>query len=322
MPASGCNPNRSTRRHPNGSGPRRRVDNDEAVKTRVVLLAILVALGACQVTSAAATGSTATISVDSPCGVTKGAPSYTHVVWILLENEGYSVVGSPNAPYLNRLTQSCALAVNDVAISHPSLPNYIALTSGSTHGISDDGEPSIHPLVGASIFSQLDGKWRALVQSMPEACDHVTSGSYAARHNPAVYYLSLASTCRRDDIPLTFPMNLSAPFTFITPNICDDMHSCPVNIGDRWLSRIVPEIIESPQYQSQSLALFITFDENDGGANNRVPTYVIAPSVPKGTRVATAFTHYSLLRTTEQLLHLPFLGKAQRAASMLNPFHL
>jgi hypothetical protein len=293
------------------------------VNLRSLWLAPLIALAAWQVPPlASAASSPAQISAQVPCGVSGTAPTYQHVVWILLENVGYSVVGSPSAPYLNTLADRCGLATNYLAISHPSLPNYIALTSGSTHGITDDDEPVAHPLAGPSIFSELDGNWRGLVQSMPGACDHVTSGTYAARHNPAVYYVNLGATCRRDDVPLTLPLNLSARFTFITPNICDDMHSCPVAIGDRWLSQVVPEIVASTQYQARSLVLFITFDENDGGPTNQVPTYVVAPSVPRHSRIGVALTHYSLLRTTETLLGLPLLGAARSATSMISPFHL
>jgi hypothetical protein len=144
---------------------------------------------------------------------------------------------------------------------------------------------------------------------------------YAARHNPAAYYTALPS-CASDDVPLHLPLDLSAKFTFITPNVCDDMHSCPVSIGDTWLSQIVPTIIANPEYQADSLVLFITFDENDTAATNRVPTYVIAPSVPRGRRVSNALSHYSLLRATESLLGLSYLGAAAHAPSMLAPFHL
>ncbi len=261
------------------------------------------------------------LPASAPCGA-PGTTNYSHVVWILLENVGYSVVGSPSAPYLNSLETACGLATNDDAVSHPSLPNYIALTSGSTQGISDDGEPSAHPLTVPSIFSQLGNRWRALVESMPSRCDRITSGTYAARHNPAVYYRSITAACERNDVPLSLPLNLSAAFTFITPNICNDMHSCAVSVGDAWLRRMVPLILESPEYQSRSLVLFITFDENDSQASNQVPTLVIAPSVPRGARVAVAFTHYSLLRTTETLLGVGLLGGARTAHSMIAPFHL
>jgi hypothetical protein len=261
------------------------------------------------------------IPATSPCGVA-GTVHYSHVTWIILENVGYSIVGSPSAPYFNQLASRCGLATNDYAVSHPSLPNYIALTSGSTQGISDDGEPSSHPLSAPSIFSELGSNWKSLVESMPTACDHVTSGQYAARHNPAVYYTTATTSCRRQDVPMRLPLSLGAGFTMIVPNVCDDMHSCPVAIGDAWLRRIVPLILASSQYQSRSMILFITFDENDAMASNQIPTLVIAPSVPQGERVDVRLTHYSLLKTTETLLHVEPLGQARTARSIIAPFHL
>jgi hypothetical protein len=284
-------------------------------------LVVIVALLGIVITSSSAQAGTSKISPDAPCG-TNVTPHYKHVVWILLENVGYSVVGSSSAPYLNSLANACGLATNDRAVAHPSLPNYIALTSGSTQGITDDAEPSAHALSTPSLFSQLKGNWRSLVESMPSVCDHVTSGLYAARHNPAVYFTNLGSACQRNDVPLTYPLQLQAGFTLIVPNICDDMHSCSVATGDAWLRRFVPKILASSYYQQGSLALFITFDENDEQSSNRVPVIVVAPSVPSHSDSALAFTHYSLLRTTENLLNVPTLGAASHATSMIAPFHL
>jgi hypothetical protein len=262
------------------------------------------------------------LSASAPCAGSSSPLHVKHVVWIVLENLGYSVVGSPSARYLNELAVKCALATNDLAVSHPSLPNYIALTSGSTQGVTDDGEPLTHRLRAPNIFSELHGDWRIFAESMPGACGRVTSGSYAARHNPAVYYINLGSSCRRNDVPMSSTLDLGTAFTFIAPNICNDMHSCPVATGDRWLARIVPKIIASPQYQSRSLVLFITFDENDAQSTNRVPTYVVAPTVPRGLRVSASLTHYSLLATTEKLLDVPLLGSARSARIMVGLFHL
>lgn len=258
----------------------------------------------------------------APCGYPNLPVHYTHVVWILLENVGYSLVGSPSAPYFNALASECGLATNDHAVAHPSLPNYVALTSGSTQGISDDGEPSAHPLRVASIFSQLRGRWRAYAQSMPSPCDVVTSGTYAARHNPAVYYVNVRGACRRRDVAMPARLDLGAPFTFIAPNVCDDMHSCPLTVGDRWLHGLVDQLVANPLYRAGSLAVFITFDESDSSATNQIPTLVVAPSVPRGLRVGVALTHYSLLRTSEQLLGLAPLGAARTARSLIGPFHL
>jgi hypothetical protein len=66
------------------------------------------------------------------------------------------------------LVARCGLATNYHAIAHPSLPNYVAITSGNTHGIGDDEDPSAHPLGGASLFGQLGGSWRAVEESMPQ----------------------------------------------------------------------------------------------------------------------------------------------------------
>ena len=297
----------------------RGTDGVKLRRFRIAAAVCALVLASTPALSASATSTT--IPAASPCGVS-GATSYRHVVWIMLENVGYSVVGSSSAPYFNQLASSCGLATNYYAVSHPSLPNYIALTSGSTQGIADDAEPSSHPLRAPSLFSQLGSNWRSIVESMPGTCDHVTSGQYAARHNPAVYFTTLASSCRRNDVPMKLPLNLNARFTMIVPNVCDDMHSCPVATGDSWLRRIVPAIVRSAQYQARSLVLFITFDENDSSATNQVPTLVIAPSTPIGDHVGTRFTHYSLLRTTESLLHLGYLGQARTATSMAIPFHL
>ena len=259
-------------------------------------------------------------TASNPCQATPVA-GYQHVVWIVLENVGYSVIGSPSAPYLNSLASRCGLATNYLAVSHPSLPNYIALTSGSTQGITDDAEPSVHHVAGASIFSELGTSWRSLDESMPSPCDRVTSGTYAARHNPAVYFTNLPN-CSSQDLALSLPLNLSAAFTFITPNICDDMHSCSVATGDSWLRRYVPLILSSTEYRSSSMVLFITFDENDNDSLNRVPTIVVGPSVAARTQVALGFTHYSLLATTETLLHVKLLGAARTAKLMITPFNL
>ncbi len=120
-----------------------------------------------------------------------------HVVWILMENKDYSsVVGSGSAPYINRLAHGYGVATDYSAISHPSLPNYIALTSGSDQGISDDSDPSSHRLNVPSIFSQLPGgASRSLEQGMRSNCAKGDSGEYAVRHNPETYYTNLGQEC-------------------------------------------------------------------------------------------------------------------------------
>ena len=263
-----------------------------------------------------------TVGVSKPCTGAAVRP-YSHVVWILMENRASSQVeDSPSAPYLARLGGECGMGTKYSGISHPSLPNYIALTSGGTQGVSDDADPSTHPLQVPSIFSLLGSDWRALEEAMPSSCALTGGGEYAVRHNPPAYYTNIRGACAAQDVPLGPVPDLSARFTFITPNLCDDMHDCSTLTGDAWLEREMGQILSTAQYRSGSTAVFITFDENDAGGS-LVPLYVVAPSVHPGTRSAAAFDHYSLLRTTEELLGLrPLLGRAASAASMAAAFNL
>jgi hypothetical protein len=281
-----------------------------------LMLAIVAALSALPGAAAA----------SGPCGTAAAPPAgYDHVVWIVMENHAYSqIVGSPSAPYLNRLARSCGLATHFSAETHPSLPNYIAMTSGSPQGIGDDAGPSAHRLPAASIFSQLGpGGWRALQESMPSACALDNAGRYAVRHNPAAYYTNLRGACLTNDVPLTGTPNLAARFTFVTPNVCHDMHDCSVATGDAWLKGFLPKVLASPQYRAGRTAVFVTWDEDDHSSANHVATLVLAPSVKPGTKAGAAYDHYSLLRTTEQLLGLErFLGHAAKATGMRPAFNL
>ena len=100
------------------------------------------------------------------------------------------------------------------------------------------------------------------------------------------------------------------------------MHDCSVGTGDTWLSQWVPKLLASPEYRSGTTALFITWDEDDGGSGQHIATLVVAPSVPSGLNDPTVYDHYSLLRTTEEMLGLPLLGGAQAATSMRLGMHL
>jgi phosphatidylinositol-3-phosphatase len=276
-----------------------------------------------------------TFSTDNaPCGTASASPAtWDHVVWIVFENKSYShIIDAPEAPYLTDLAAKCGLATDYHGVAHPSLPNYIAMTSGGTQDITDDTGPAAHPLAVASIFSQLGaGGWRALQESMPSNCYKGNSGLYAARHNPPLYYVGVADDCLLQDVPLGPAPDLSARFTFITPNLCHDMHSSPcadtagaeVAAGDAWLTDFLPTVLSTKEYRAGSTAVFITWDEDDFTDVQHVPTLVIAPSVTPGRTDATTFDHYSLLRTTEEMLGLdPLLDNAATAPSMRGPFGL
>ncbi len=271
----------------------------------------------------------------APCLGSSHPATWNHVIWVWFENKA-PVVGSSSAPYFTSLAADCGLATDYHAITHPSLPNYLAATGGSTFGITDDGPPSSHPISATSIFAQVSAtgrSWRSYEESMPSACSPSASGSYAVKHNPAAYFTGIRTDCAASDVPLgttssgALAQDLTSgslpAFSFVTPDMCNDMHDCSVATGDAWLRSWMGRILSSDAYAAGRTAIVVTFDEDDSSGSNLVSTILVAPSVPPGTRDGTAFNHYSLLRTTEEMLGLPTsLGAAATATSMRAAFHL
>src|SRR5207247_8958935 len=89
-------------------------------------------------------------------------------------------------------------------------------------------------------------------------------------------------------------------YAWITPNMCNDTHDCPISTGDSWLQANIPSILNSPAYTSQNSLVLITWDEDDSSQGNRIATIVIAKSVRAGFRSGVFYNHYSLLKTIEQ----------------------
>ena len=273
------------------------------------------------------TGTAPAVSPGHPCaGAGRPPAHYRHVVWIWMENHTWaSVIGSSSAPYISSLAHECGTDSNYASVGSPSLPNYLGATSGSTQGVGDDGDPGDHSFAVDNLFRQVraaGGSERSFVESMPGSCDLVSQGSYAAKHNPAVYYDGPGDrvACQADDVSFSgFSAVLASgrlpTFTSITPNICDDMHDCSVAVGNQWLATWVPRILATSSYESGTTALFIVWDEPTPIAN-----VVVAPSVRPGTVSGAAVDHYSLLRATEEMLGLPLLGNANSAPSLRKVF--
>ncbi len=259
-----------------------------------------------------------TVRPGRPCLGTPAPRRWDHVVWIVMENQSATgILGSRAAPFENSLTRLCGHAVTYTAVSHPSLPNYLALTSGSTHGVRDDAGPSAHRIPGASIFTLAAGArrgWATYAESMSARCAAGPAGRYAVKHNPAAYFTALRRTCALHDVPMGTPGRGSLAtalarralpaFTLLVPNLCHDDHDCPVSTGDAWLRAWVDTIVASPTYRAGRTAVFITWDENDGGAGNRVALLAVAPSIRPGRVAVGRFGHLSLLHTTLLMLGL------------------
>jgi phosphatidylinositol-3-phosphatase len=248
-----------------------------------------------------------------------------------MENHSYEqIIGDmTNDPYINQLAQAYGSATNMHAEAHPSLPNYIAMTSGSTQGITDDSGPSSHPLNVPNIFAQLSGgQSRSLEESMPSSCYKSDSGNYAVRHDPEVYYTNLGTDCGNYVVPFSAIPDLSAKFTFITPNLCHDMHSNSCtgssNVelqGDEFLLGLIPQLLASSQYLAGNTLIIITWDEDSGANGNHIPTILIYPTI-NHVSSNVSFTHYSMLKDVEDIFGVPEIGGATSATSMRAAFGL
>lgn len=251
---------------------------------------------------------------------------------IVLENrELGEVVGAPDAPYFNRLVANGALAVNYHAITHPSLPNYLALSGGSTFGIGEDCT-DCHAS-GPNLATQLAAAgvdWRAYMGAMPRPCfGGAEAGEYAKRHNPFMYFPSVTSKpslCARD-VPETqlradLKQRRLPAFAWISPNLCEDAHSCGFGSADAYLRQVVPSLLG--QLGPHGL-LAITFDEGTtnsaccgDAAGGRIATVLLGPEAAKGARLHGAYSHYSLLATIEDRFGLSRLRNA-RSATAIDP---
>lgn len=307
------------------------------VRAGLALVSAIVVLAACGGTAdpgteqaaAAATSpaaSTTVVATAAPLGV----PALSHVFIIVLENhEAGQILGNPAMAYLNGLATRYARADNFYAIAHPSLPNYLALTGGSTFGVTSDcarcfvDAPNIADQIEAAGRS-----WKAYMEGMPRPCFIGDAPPYAQKHDPFIYYDAIRTNPgrRRRIVPFTdLAADLAAhtvpDFAWITPDMCHDMHDCPPGTADAWLAQEVPAILDSPEWQ-QDGALFITFDEGSSNAGccryaagGRVVTLVISPRAKSGYVSNAAYDHYSLLRTIEAGFGLSPLAGADCACS-------
>jgi phospholipase C len=291
-------------------------------------LAAIVIAGAMPATASA-------LAAPSPCGQAVHArPDIRHVIIIVMENRSSTqVIG--HAPFMTTLAHRCGLATNYHAITHPSLPNYLAMTSGSTHGIRTDCEPAQCWVRGPNVFTQASRhglRWRSYAESMPRPCYRGTTTLYAARHVPAVYYRRIHDCGRhvrklgkltRGHLHFALHSGHAPALMFVTPNMCNDMHDCSLRRGDTWLSRWIPMIVRSPTYRHGHTAVLLTFDEGGGGGKNIVPLIVLSRYTPVHAVRHRLLTHYSLLRATEKMLGIRrYLGKARSARGLPKAFHL
>jgi acid phosphatase len=278
---------------------------------------VALVLAACAIT--AASGSVARASR------TATIPAFKHVVVVVFENHGYDdIAGNASAPTFNTLATTYGSITAYDGVSHPSLPNYLALVSGSTHGIKSDC--TICVVKATNLADSLDKahkSWKTYAEDLPSAgYTGKAHAKYAKRHDPFMYFKDINTSKKRRAhiVPFTrlatdVNKNQLPAFSLIVPNLCDDMHDCDVATGDAWLQNNIVPLINSPAMTGG--VVFVVFDEAEKadttGGGGHIFAIAAGPAVTPASTFATATNHYGLLRTIEDAWKLPRLAKSKSA---------
>ena len=250
-------------------------------------------------------------------------PAFSHVVVVVFENkEVGKVFGSQSAPNFNRLARRYATLGNYTAVSHPSLPNYLAMVSGSTQAVTSDclncqvDAPTI-----ADSLEESGRSWKTYAEGIPSPGSTAKwSGHYAKKHNPLIYFRAVASQPDRRNriVPLSqLAADLAGgtlpDFSLVIPDECHDMHDCSVATGDSWLRGFVKPLLASRQMANG--VVFVVFDEGDSeaGGGGSIAAMALGRRVRPASASTAPINHYSLLRTIEDAWGLPRLGHSAEA---------
>ncbi|WP_194908236.1 cell wall-binding repeat-containing protein [Catenulispora rubra] len=242
-----------------------------------------------------------------------GMPRPDHVVIAVFENTSAgSIYGNPSAPYMNLLAGSGAKFTNSFAIEHPSEPNYLDLFSGSNQGITDDSCPNTFSTDNeASQLIAAGLTFTGYAEDLPSAgATDCTSGSYARKHNPWSNFTNIPV---QDNQPFSsFPTDFTQlpTVSWVVPNLCDDMHDCPIATGDTWLQDNLDTYVQWAN--SHNSVLITTFDEDDSSGDNAIATFINGQPVKNGS-YNERINHFSILRTIEDMYDLPHIGDAANA---------
>lgn len=246
-------------------------------------------------------------------------PRYEHVVVVVMENHSAdAVLGNPAAPWINALAAAGANFTAAYGVTHPSQPNYLALFSGSTQGVTDDSCPVAFSGV-ANLASQLLAAGRSFVgysEDLPAVgYTGCSSALYHRRHNPWVDFDTAPVAVNQ---PFSaFPADFSQlpDVAFVVPNLCHDMHDCSIASGDAWLAAHLDAYVNWARGHASLFVL--VWDEDDYSAQNRIPLIMAGAAVRTGSSVGRV-DHYALLRTLEDMHGLAALGNAAAAAPILD----
>src|SRR5579859_2345981 len=284
--------------------------------TRACIPVVMLAVAACTAVATSTAGparaQAGQVTPSTPGTAVQALPHYAHVVVVVMENHtAGEVIGT--APYITSLARQGADFTRSYAVTHPSQPNYLALFSGSTHGVTSDTCPLTFsaPNLGADLLAHgqtFAGYSEGLPATGSTTC---TQGNYARKHVPWTDFSNVPASVSKPSAAWPAHNFGSLPaVSFVIPNLCDDMHNCPVATGDAWLKKNLSSYVAWAA--THNSLLIVTWDEDDRSGPNLIPTIIVGQHVRPGS-YRTQISHYSVLRTIEDLFRLPHDGAAASA---------
>jgi acid phosphatase len=257
-----------------------------------------------------------------------GGEPISKVLVVVVENHSLDSMRR-EMPWTNALAQRYGYTTGYRAVAHPSLPNYLAIAGGDTFGITDDRDPAVHVLHGSSVFGQALAAHRTAkvyAEDMPAPCATHSSGRYAVRHNPWVYFVDESAACQRYDVPLDAlagdVRSGGLPNVgLVVPDVCSDAHDCPLSPADRWLREVVGQVMTGPDFTSGRLLVVITADEDAHDQGNLVLTTLANRQIDRAV-VRSDLSHYSLSGLLSRVAGAQPLRRARSAPPLAGAFGL
>jgi len=240
-------------------------------------------------------------------------PRFDHIVLVMFENKASSQITATSAPYFTALAAQGAKFTQSYAITHPSQPNYIALFSGSTQSVTSDACPKT--FTGGNLGAQLIGaglSFTGYSESMPSnGYTGCSSGTYMRKHNSWVDFSTVPAASNLTYASFPADYTTLPTVSFVTPNMCNDMHDCSIGTGNTWLQSHLDGYAQWAK--THNSLLIVTFDEDNSLSLNHIHTTFVGAHVKVGT-YTSKITHYTVLRTIESAYGLPALGGAAGVA--------
>jgi hypothetical protein len=250
---------------------------------------------------------------------------FDRVFIVILENQAYQ--DTIQNTKLQKLAKLGTLMTNFYAITHPSQPNYFALTSGNTW-INSDKDVDLEV---SNIIDLLEAKsisWKAYQEDLPwgECYTGGRQGKYYRKHNPFISYDNVrnnASRCERivnaDELYTDIIKNRVPQYAFYTPNIDNDGHDTGLSGGVDWVYSFMKRLL-AEKHLTEGTLIIVTYDEDDYRHSNQIFTLLIGSMVKPGAQDSHHYTHYSLLRTIEENWDLGTLQQNDVTANVFQCF--